>query len=197
MLLDTTTRFVGHTPFAPGRLFAVGVWTRTQTMLKQTPLTCSEAVKMATTTKAPPVQSFAHWTLVSSDVARTKRFYTEVLGAKPLRDGGGGGPTAVALANTTVDFFEAHEGQQPSPGSGGQHHAYRIRLQDFDPWLEHFKGEEVPVRVTAGDGRLSIRLDDPDGYHLEFTVAFENREQGIQEIKRRGLTRTGVAQPGD
>jgi catechol 2,3-dioxygenase-like lactoylglutathione lyase family enzyme len=135
---------------------------------------------------APPVQRLEHWTLVASDVERSKRFYVDVLGAKePDRTGG---PTSVNLAGTLIDLFPAGEGRQPSPGSGGQHHAYIIRLEDYDPWVEHFKAYDVPTRLTThGLGRISIYVDDPDGYHIEFTVPFENNEVGRQEIEKRGL----------
>ena len=134
----------------------------------------------------PPVQRLEHWTLVTSDVEASKRFYTEVLGAKePNRSGG---PVSVDLAGTLIDLFPAGEGRQPSPGSGGQHHAYIINLEDYDPWVDHFKSHNVPARLTThGLGRISIYVDDPDGYHIEFTVPFENQEIGRQEIERRGL----------
>jgi catechol 2,3-dioxygenase-like lactoylglutathione lyase family enzyme len=135
----------------------------------------------------PPVQRLEHWTLVTRDVEASKRFYTEVLGAQePNR--AGGGPTSVDLAGTLIDLFPASDGRQPSPGSGGQHHAYIINLEDYDPWVEHFKAHNVPARLTThGLGRISIYVDDPDGYHIEFTVPFENNEVGRQEIERRGL----------
>jgi catechol 2,3-dioxygenase-like lactoylglutathione lyase family enzyme len=135
---------------------------------------------------APPVQRLEHWTLVANDVERSKRFYVDVLGAKePDRTGG---PTSVDLAGTIIDLFPAGEGRQPSPGSGGQHHAYIIRLEDYDPWVEHLKAHDVPARLTThGLGRISIYVDDPDGYHIEFTVPFENNEVGRQEIEKRGL----------
>lgn len=135
---------------------------------------------------APPIQKLEHWTLVSSDVERTKRFFVEVMGARePERTGG---PVSVDLAGTIIDFFPAGGDRQPSPGSGGQHHAYIIRLEDYDPWVEHFRRHGVPVRLTThGLGRMSIYVDDPDGYHLELTVPFDDPEQGRREIEKRGL----------
>ena len=104
---------------------------------------------MAVETQAPPVERLDHWTLVSSDIERTKRFYTEVLGATP-RDRGarGGGPVAVTLANTTIDFFEPDEKQpEPAPGGEGQHHAYIIKYEDFDTWVERFRSFERAAGV--------------------------------------------------
>jgi catechol 2,3-dioxygenase-like lactoylglutathione lyase family enzyme len=55
---------------------------------------------------APAIQHLEHWTLVTSDIERTKRFYREVLGAtEPRRVGPG--PECMRLGNTTIDFFPA------------------------------------------------------------------------------------------
>lgn len=136
---------------------------------------------------APHIEKLEHWTLVSEDIERTTRFYTEVLGAKlPDRVGG---PASVNLAGTIIDFFPASEQRQPSPGSGGQHHAYIIRLEDYDPWVAHFGEHQVPIhRTTHGLGRMSIYVDDPDGYHIELTVPFGDPEVGRHEIEKRGLS---------
>ena len=134
----------------------------------------------------PPIQRLEHWTLVSRDVERSKRFYLEVMGAEPPERVGG--PVSVSLAGTIIDIFLANDRQQPSPGSGGQHHAYIIRLEDYDPWVEHLKAHDVETRLTThGLGRISIYVDDPDGYHIELTVPFNDPEQGRKEIQKRGL----------
>ncbi|MBV8084875.1 MAG: VOC family protein, partial [Chloroflexi bacterium] len=73
-------------------------------------------------TKAPAIQKLEHWTLVSRDVEKSRQFYVEVMGAQPPARVGG--PVSVNLAGTVIDLFPAHEGWEPSPGSGGQHHAY-------------------------------------------------------------------------
>lgn len=50
---------------------------------------------MAVSTQAPTVERIDHWTLVSSDIERTKHFYTEVLGARSRdRSRPGPGPAA-------------------------------------------------------------------------------------------------------
>ena len=135
---------------------------------------------------APHIEKLEHWTLVASDVERSKRFYTDVLGAQPPARTGG--PVSVNLAGTIIDLFPANDRQQPSPGGGGQHHAYIIRLEDYDPWVKHLRSKEVPVRLTThGLGRMSIYVDDPDGYHIELTVPFDDPEAGRREIEKRGL----------
>ena len=144
---------------------------------------------MAVSTKAPTVERIDHWTLVSTDIERSKRFYTEVLGAESRdRAGRGFGPPAVRLANTTIDFFEpdAHQ-PKPAPGGEGQHHAYVIKYEDFDTWRERFGSFGVPLRYGQFGTRMSMMFDDPDGYHFEFTVPLENRDLARQELTKRGL----------
>jgi catechol 2,3-dioxygenase-like lactoylglutathione lyase family enzyme len=137
-----------------------------------------------------------HWTLVTKDVDQAKRFYTEVLGATEVAREW---PPAVALGNTTIDLFAANDEQRPEPGSPGQHHAYHIELDDYDRWVEHIKSKGVqPFLAHHGSRRLSIYVDDPDGYHIELTATVEDDEQGRREIERRGLTRyTNSAGPQD
>jgi catechol 2,3-dioxygenase-like lactoylglutathione lyase family enzyme len=148
---------------------------------------------MTTTTKAPPIQMLEHWTLVASDVERSKRWYMDVLGAEvPRRDG----PTCVTLAGTIIDLFPNQGDRSPSPGSWGQHHAYIIKLEDYDAFVAHFEavGQEYR-RTTHGMGRISIYVDDPDGYHIELTVPFNDRDVGRTEIEKRGLLEEAMAPP--
>ncbi|MGH2366326.1 MAG: VOC family protein [Chloroflexota bacterium] len=136
--------------------------------------------------QAPPVQRLEHWTLVAADVDRSRHFYTDVLGAEPPRRAGG--PVSVTLAGTIIDIFPANEHQQPSPGGGGQHHAYIIQLEDYDPWVAHLRSQGCPAHLTThGLHRMSIYIDDPDGYHIELTVPFDDAETGRGEISKRGL----------
>jgi catechol 2,3-dioxygenase-like lactoylglutathione lyase family enzyme len=140
----------------------------------------------AAPSKAPAIQRLDHWTLVSSDIERTRRFYSEVLGAAlPERTGG---PASVNLAGTVIDFFPAGDDNPPSPGSWGQHHAYIIGLAEYDRWVEHFSSQGITYKKTThGLHRMSIYIDDPDGYHIELTVPFEDETVGRREIEKRGL----------
>ncbi len=133
---------------------------------------------------APPVQNFQHWTLVTSDLARSKRFYVDVLGATPIAREF---PPGVVFGGTTIDLFSANEEQHPEPGSLGQHHAYGIQLEDFDPWVQHLKKHDVPTFIGTHSRHISIYLEDPDGYHFELVVRFKSREEAQAEIERRGI----------
>ncbi len=142
----------------------------------------------AAPSKAPAIQRLDHWTLVTTDVDRTRHFYSEVLGAMlPERSGG---PASANLAGTVIDFFPASDDNAPSPGNWGQHHAYVIDLADYDRWVEHFGQQGVAfTRTTHGLHRMSIYVDDPDGYHIELTVVFQDEAVGRREIEKRGLLR--------
>lgn len=133
---------------------------------------------------APPVQSFEHWTLVTSDLARSKRFYVDVLGATPIEREF---PPGVVFGGTTIDMFSATQEQHPEPGSLGQHHAYGIRLEDFDAWVQHLNKQDVPISIASHTRHISIYLEDPDGYHFELVVRFNSREEAQAEIDRRGI----------
>ncbi len=139
-------------------------------------------------TTPPPVQRLEHWTLVTSDIERTRRFYRDVLGAETPPPSVG--PERVRFGHTTIDFFPAKDERTPSPGSSGQHHAYVINLADYDARVEHLRQHDVACRLaTHGLRWMSIYLDDPDGYHLELTVPFEDDATGRAEMEKRGLLR--------
>jgi hypothetical protein len=80
--------------------------------------------------------------------------------------------------------------------TGGQHHAYIIKLVDYEPWLEHFRAHDLPARQMAhGLIRLSMYVDDPDGYHIELTVPFDDAEVARREIEKRGLLQGADRRP--
>lgn len=136
----------------------------------------------------PAIEALDHWTYVSSDIEQARRFYVDVLGAKPI-DRPMGGPPAVELAGNVIDFFPAVDEYAPSPGSRGQHYALRIRLEDYDSWTEHLRDKNVPFEMAChGPARMSIYLEDPDGYHLELTLGLDPAI-GRQEIEKRGIRR--------
>jgi catechol 2,3-dioxygenase-like lactoylglutathione lyase family enzyme len=133
------------------------------------------------------VEHLDHWTLVTSDLARTRRFYTDVLGAVALDRTF---PAGVTFGGTTIDFFEEDEQQYPSPGS--DHHAYAIALDDFDGWVEQLRTHGVGFHfANFGRTRMSVLFDDPDGYHFELVVPMESEEVASRELAKRGI------EPGD
>jgi catechol 2,3-dioxygenase-like lactoylglutathione lyase family enzyme len=128
-------------------------------------------------------QRLDHWTLVTSDLERTRQFYTEVLDAEPLQRAR---PAGVTFGGTTIDFFLESDSEHPSPGS--DHHAYTIALQDFDPWAERLRSNGVTVEfANFGRTRMSMLFDDPDGYHFELVVPMDSEEIARRELEKRGI----------
>ena len=131
-----------------------------------------------------------HWTLVTSDLARTRQFYTNVLAAKPLDRNF---PAGVIFGGTTIDFFLESDEQHPSPGI--DHHAYSIALEDFDAWADQLRANGVGVSfANFGRTRMSMLFDDPDGYHFELVVPMDSEEIATRELAKRGIEpRRGAA----
>jgi catechol 2,3-dioxygenase-like lactoylglutathione lyase family enzyme len=128
-------------------------------------------------------QRLDHWTLVTSDLARTRQFYTDVLDAEPLTRSF---PAGVTFGGTTIDFFLESDWEHPSPGS--DHHAYTIALQDFDSWAERLRNNGVAVEfANFGRTRMSMLFDDPDGYHFELVVPMDSEEVAKRELEKRGI----------
>jgi catechol 2,3-dioxygenase-like lactoylglutathione lyase family enzyme len=133
------------------------------------------------------VTELNHWTLVSTDIPRSVRFYVDTLGATQLdREF----PTGVELGNTTIDIFPAVGGEAPFPGTLGQHHTYGIRLEDCDQWADHLRAQGAPVKLACHGPRImTMYTQDPDGYHIELVVEFETAAEGQREIEKRGIQR--------
>jgi catechol 2,3-dioxygenase-like lactoylglutathione lyase family enzyme len=143
---------------------------------------------------APPVQKLVHFALVTGDIAQTQRWYADVLGAE-IPEPEPGFPPRVLFAGTSIDLFPSGGTSPaglpfglPAPGGIGQHHAFVIALDDFDRWTQHLESMGQSYRCAAHGMRfMSIYLDDPEGYHIELTVPFDDEALGQQEIEERGL----------
>lgn len=128
-------------------------------------------------------QRLDHWTLVTSDLARTQQFYANVLDAEPLSRNY---PAGVNFGGTTIDFFVENDDFHPSPGD--DHHAYSIALEDFDAWAAQLRANGVEVTfANFGRTRMSMLFDDPDGYHFELVVPMDSEETAARELAKRGI----------
>jgi catechol 2,3-dioxygenase-like lactoylglutathione lyase family enzyme len=134
---------------------------------------------------APTVLRLDHWTKLTNDMDRCRWFYGEVLGAN-LRHGPG--PEGAELGGIIIDFFPARDGRAPEPGTNGQHHAYEIRFDDYDAWVQRFESNGITVRrASHGPNIITMYVEDPDGFHLEFFANIDDPERGREEITRRGI----------
>lgn len=126
---------------------------------------------------AVPIRQIAEVAIVVTDLERSVRFYTEVLGL-PLWEQDERSAT-VRLANGFLGLWLPGAWEiLPSPNSapirleGGarQHIVFYIDLKDADAALENLKRHGVRYfgpRVKEG-GEVHIDFEDPDGHMLEY-----------------------------
>ena len=119
-------------------------------------------------------ERMAHVVITVRDVARSKQFYTEVLGMQVMKDVPEIG--AVFLANHARDHHEialfqlGPDADSPKPGQIGLAHiAFRLRSEaELKAAYEELKAKDVPVSFTVNHGvTQSVYFRDPDGHELE------------------------------
>ena len=124
-----------------------------------------------------PIRQIAEVALVVSDLDRSVRFYTEVLGL-PLWDRGPASAT-VRLANGFLGLWlpgawtipaTADHGAIRLEGGGRQHIVFYIALADADEALAILQRHRVPHYGprTNEAGEVHIDFEDPDGHMLEY-----------------------------
>jgi catechol 2,3-dioxygenase-like lactoylglutathione lyase family enzyme len=108
-----------------------------------------------------------HIVLHCQDVARAKKFYTEVLGMTVYRDGGGqvfmhAGAQGVALFESDGDV----------PGRGGNdlnHLALNVAGGTYEILKAELERHGVAVSGRPGEDRC-IYFRDPDGHRLQLVI---------------------------
>ncbi len=129
------------------------------------------------------LQGLHHITLISSDIARTTRFYTEVLGLRLIKQTVNfDDPSAkhfyfgdeVGSPGTVITYFEWSHLPPGQVGIGLTHH-YALTVESAEAqvrWIARLR--HYGVEVTAPRNRryfTSIYFRDPDGMLLEIATA--------------------------
>lgn len=120
----------------------------------------------------PKVHGVHEIAVVVTDLQRSEKFYTEVLGMDVL----------FRIPNQCVIvrmgdlphhfiglWLPNTHGAYPNNRHGKMHFTMKISMADVDAWEAHFKakGVHAPKRVKA-NGDVHFDFDDPDGHPLEF-----------------------------
>ena len=118
-----------------------------------------------------------HVAVSVSDLEKSLKFYTEVLGLKITEREHQKpgteyfldcGPSLVGLIQGDKDG-QKHLLQDA--GLGGNHFSFRVRTQDFDRIVEEVKARGIPVTFfKKREKSWSLYFLDPDGNKLEMTA---------------------------
>ncbi len=116
-------------------------------------------------------QGVLHFSLPSSDLERSAKFYNELLGMKIIEQT----PRMVFL-QSGENYFIMAKGNAPvkydSPQSTPVHHAFKVKPEDFEPAIEFLRKNGVDVFHIEDRnegvfwGKQAYFLD-PDGNKLE------------------------------
>jgi catechol 2,3-dioxygenase-like lactoylglutathione lyase family enzyme len=111
-----------------------------------------------------------HVVLHVKDLARTKKFYTELLGMEVAIEG----PRQLFLRSGKqgVDFFPAREGMDIHAGSEMNHMALRLESGTYEEVKAVLEAAGLTVTGRPGDDRC-IYFSDPDGHRLQVLTPAE------------------------
>jgi catechol 2,3-dioxygenase-like lactoylglutathione lyase family enzyme len=139
-------------------------------------MTATIQTTAARETKLPSIVAQIHDGYPISDLARSMRFYTEVLRLQViprpempivgawLSDEGGG---------IEIHLFESNQlkpGSAAAPSNVARHTAYVV--DDLDAWREHLRAQSAPfMEMDNLIGRPQLFITDPDGHTFEFQQA--------------------------
>ncbi|MFC4726603.1 VOC family protein [Coralloluteibacterium thermophilus] len=134
-----------------------------------------------TGTLAPPIGGLLESALYVDDMARSRRFFEEVLGLRAMAagerlvayDAGAGGVLLVFPRGGARADVRTEDGLIPGhDGSGPLHMAFAIAEDDYAPWLARLRAHGVPIRgeMRWERGGRSVYFEDPDGHVLELAT---------------------------
>lgn len=129
----------------------------------------------------PRIAGLLETALYVDDMARSARFFRDVLGLAPMIesdrltafDAGHGGVLLVFARGQSGADVTTPDGTIPGhDGSGPLHMAFSIGANDVAAWRAHLAGHEVAVthEVTWPAGGTSLYFNDPDGHVLELAT---------------------------
>jgi catechol 2,3-dioxygenase-like lactoylglutathione lyase family enzyme len=123
----------------------------------------------------PDIKGVAHFSIPVSDVERSIKFYTEIVGCKYLSQRPDKQITFLDAGGVCLLLIKRPGGYVPPPRdmSDGVHHAFMVSEQEFGPAVANLKAKGVDVffeedrRGGTIDGPRAY-FRDPDGTVLEY-----------------------------
>lgn len=120
----------------------------------------------------PELTSVVHFSIPVSDIDKSTRFYTEIVGCRHLATVGGGTMAFLDAAGTCVILVKREPPINPRPEDhGGVHHSFAVA--DYPAALDHLRqsGVEITFEEDRQNGVVNgprAYFHDPDGTVLEF-----------------------------
>ena len=122
------------------------------------------------------IQGVAHFTIPVSDMERSKRFYTEVVGMKHLSTVARGTMAFLDAGGVCIILVKRDAPiNRQSEGSDGVHHSFMVTPDAYRAALDHVraKGVEIFFEEDRQGGVVNgprAYFRDPDGTCLEYIV---------------------------
>ena len=120
------------------------------------------------------IQSVVHFSIPVSDVARSTRFYTEIVGCRHLATVAGGTMAFLDAAGTCLILVKREPPiNRAQEDHGGIHHSFAVAHEDYAAALDHLRahGVEITFEEDRQGGVVNgprAYFHDPDGTVLEF-----------------------------
>ena len=131
----------------------------------------------------PAIHGVVETILYTGNLERTKAFYVELLGLKPMKGDGERFEALDAGAQRVLLLFKcgATLTAQPVPsggvipphdGSGPQHIAFAIGAQDYEAWCARLidRGVKIESETQWERGGRSVYFRDPDEHLVELVT---------------------------
>ena len=123
------------------------------------------------------VQGIDHAAISVADLARSLKFYTEVLGLK-ISEREYQKPGTEHFLDCGTSLLGLIQGEKAGEkhllqdaGLGGNHISYRVHTKDFDRYAGELKSRGVPITFEKKrEKSWSLYFLDPDGNKLELTA---------------------------
>lgn len=118
------------------------------------------------------IQSVVHFSIPVSDVERSTRFYTDIVGCRHLQTVGQGTMSFLDAAGTCLILVKRDPPINPRPEDhGGVHHSFGVA--DYKAALDHLRAKGVAITFEEDRQGGVVNgprayFHDPDGTVLEF-----------------------------
>jgi catechol 2,3-dioxygenase-like lactoylglutathione lyase family enzyme len=100
------------------------------------------------------IKGVAHFSIPVSDVARSTRFYTEVVGCRHLSTTPNGQMVFLDAAGLCLILVKRNPPINTVPDNhGGVHHAFAVAHDEYAAALEHLRAHGVEITLRGGPAR--------------------------------------------